>query len=149
LQQLAAQVAKLEADFARRLADDKLRATLYETVQEEVKDLKARLARRDLADLVKEILGVVDLLEAGADSELAAGVRDELLEVLGRRGVELIAADGDFDPAIHRAVGKVAAAEGAVPGTVASVVRPGYMLGERVLRPAQVVVVSQAVPPGG
>jgi molecular chaperone GrpE len=48
-----------------------------------------------------------------------------------------------FDPAVHEAVGTVADEE-LVPGTVASVVRPGYGANGEVLRPAAVVVATRS-----
>jgi molecular chaperone GrpE len=47
-----------------------------------------------------------------------------------------------FDPAVHEAVGTVVDDE-LVPGTVASVVRPGYGADGQVLRPAAVVVATR------
>jgi molecular chaperone GrpE len=47
-----------------------------------------------------------------------------------------------FDPALHEAVGTVADEE-LVPGTIASVVRPGYGNDGEVLRPAAVVVATR------
>jgi molecular chaperone GrpE len=44
-----------------------------------------------------------------------------------------------FDHAQHEAVATLAAGD-AVPGTVVGVVRPGYVIGDEVLRPAQVAV---------
>ena len=48
-----------------------------------------------------------------------------------------------FDPALHEAVGTVADEE-LVPGTIASVVRPGYGNDGEVLRPAAVVVATRS-----
>ena len=48
-----------------------------------------------------------------------------------------------FDPAVHEAVGTVADQE-LVPGTIASVVRPGYGANGEVLRPAAVVVATRS-----
>ena len=56
------------------------------------------------------------------------------LEAMGVR--ELSASGETFDPARHEAVGKQAGAE----GVVLHVVQKGYMLGERVIRPAMVIV---------
>jgi molecular chaperone GrpE len=54
--------------------------------------------------------------------------------------VERTGAPGDrFDPALHEAVA-VRESDEAPDGTIAEVARSGYVLGDRVLRPAQVVV---------
>ena len=49
------------------------------------------------------------------------------------------AVDGAFDPHVHEAL-LSQPGEGAEPGTVLQVVQKGYRLGDRVLRPARVVV---------
>ena len=52
-----------------------------------------------------------------------------------------IAAPGEpFDPARHEAVATVAASDAAPAGTIAGIVKPGYLIGDDVLRPAQVAV---------
>jgi molecular chaperone GrpE len=64
----------------------------------------------------------------------------ELSTVLGRHGVKIIQAAGArFDPNLHQAIAEVPAS-GAEPGTVVNVVQPGYVIGERLLRPAMVTV---------
>lgn len=75
----------------------------------------------------------------------------ELKAVLARHGVKPIEAEGQrFDPHLHQAIAEVPAA-GAAPGTVVSVVQSGYVIGERLLRPAMVTVAKAggAQPNGG
>jgi molecular chaperone GrpE len=65
-----------------------------------------------------------------------------LMQILSQEGVELIQAIGHpFDPAWHEAVGTVPHQKVEIePGMVAVVVREGYRLGDRLLRPARVIV---------
>lgn len=74
---------------------------------------------------------------------LGQGVRmvvQQFRQLLQDEGVRTVGTVGEaFDPAHHEAVGEEEA-DGVAPGGVARVVRPGYLLGERVLRYAQVVV---------
>jgi molecular chaperone GrpE len=71
-------------------------------------------------------------------------VRQRLLDVLADEGVQPIAAQGAlFDPHYHVAVEVVPSDETMPPGTVASELRRGYMVGERVLRYAEVAVAAQ------
>jgi molecular chaperone GrpE len=71
-------------------------------------------------------------------------VRQRLLDVLAAEGVQPIAAQGAlFDPHYHVAVEVVPPEETVPPGTVASELRRGYMVGERVLRYAEVAVAAQ------
>jgi molecular chaperone GrpE len=98
--------------------------------------------------LVEQLLPVLDafelaLLNAGSDPErLRKGVElvySELLGVLEKAGLERIDAHGKpFDPTEHEAVMHV---EGGEPG-ICDVVRTGYRLKGRVLRPAMVKVAT-------
>ena len=64
----------------------------------------------------------------------------ELSAALARHGVKPIEAQGQrFDPNLHQAIAEVPASD-AQPGTVVNVVQPGYLIGDRLLRPAMVTV---------
>ncbi len=84
-------------------------------------------------------------LEAAGEHEeakLEEGVRlvhRSLVEALRRHGLEVIDTDGAFDPHVHEAL-LAQPAEDAEPGAVVQVLQKGYRLGDRVLRPARVVV---------
>jgi len=67
-------------------------------------------------------------------------VQSSLLRVLRQHGVTPIDAQGKpFDPNLHQAVMQQPSAE-VPPQTVLQVLEPGYMMHERVLRPARVIV---------
>jgi molecular chaperone GrpE len=73
----------------------------------------------------------------------------ELAAALARHGVKPIEAEGQrFDPNLHQAIAEVPSRE-AQPGTVVNVVQPGYLIGDRLLRPAMVTVAKAdgATPP--
>jgi molecular chaperone GrpE len=99
--------------------------------------------------LLKELLPVLDDLERALEAaehheeaKLEEGVRlvhRALVESLRRQGLELIDTDGVFDPHVHEAL-LTQPADGAEPGSVLEVLQKGYRLGDRVLRPARVVV---------
>ena len=84
-------------------------------------------------------------LEAAEDHEeakLEDGVRlvhRSLEDLLRKQGLEEIGTDGPFDPHVHEAL-LTQPADGAEPGSVVQVIQKGYRLGDRVLRPARVVV---------
>lgn len=142
-------LARLEAERAEYLA-------LAQRTQADFDNYRKRAARdvstasaRARADLLRELLPVVDNLERalssageGADG-LADGVRlvhSELVAVLERNGVEPIAPEGErFDPTVHEAL-STRSENGAEPGMVLDVVQRGYRLDRAVLRPARVVV---------
>jgi molecular chaperone GrpE len=98
--------------------------------------------------LVKELLPVLDdlgrALEAAEEHEgakLEEGVRlvhRSLADLLSKEGLAEIATDGRFDPHVHEAL--LSQPSESAEGDVIEVVQKGYRLGDRVLRPARVVV---------
>ena len=81
--------------------------------------------------------------QAGETGPLVQGVamvQAQLLDVLRRHGITRIEAQGQpFDPNLHQAVMQQPSKEHP-PGTVLQVLEQGYMIHDRVLRPARVVV---------
>ena len=68
----------------------------------------------------------------------------ELLKVLEKNGVKKFSPVGEkFDPNVHKAMYEVPDSD-LPPGHVAQVIQAGYMLGDRVLRPALVAVTKAA-----
>ncbi|HYZ18719.1 MAG TPA: nucleotide exchange factor GrpE, partial [Gaiellaceae bacterium] len=107
--------------------------------------------------LVKELLPVVDDLERALqaaeeheEAKLEEGVRlvhRALAEALSREGLEEVPVDGKFDPHVHEAL--LSQPSDADEGSVIDVVQKGYKLGDRVLRPARVVVAGPKEEPSG
>jgi len=107
--------------------------------------------RRTIEDTLREVLPIVDNLERAADSMAGAtdvsavsdGVRMVLRgfdDIANRLGLKRVSTVGNqFDPTCHDAMQQEETNEHA-PGTIVSEVIPGYFLGERLLRPAMVVV---------
>ncbi len=133
------------------------RALRLEAEMDNFRKRQQRLAEdRIAADrerLLRAFLTVADdlaraLSANGADPEsLRQGVDityQSLMRILDREGVETIQARGrPFDPSWHEAVGTVSHQEvGAEPETVVEVVQPGYRIGDRLLRPARVIVAT-------
>src|ERR1043166_323993 len=68
----------------------------------------------------------------------------ELMKALEKSGVRKFSPEGEkFDPNVHQAMFELETAE-APPGHVAQVIQAGYMIGDRVLRPAMVAVAKAA-----
>jgi molecular chaperone GrpE len=99
---------------------------------------------------VKELLPVLDDLERALaaaeeheEAKLEEGVRlvhRELAAALQREGLAEIDTDGQFDPHVHEAL--LSQPSDAEEGSVIEVVQKGYTLGDRVVRPARVVVAA-------
>ena len=146
---LEVRLAAAEAKRDEYLADLQRLAADFDNYRKRVLRDQEQLVARAHERLVKELLPVLDDLERALD---AAEVHDEatvvegvrlvqraLAAALAREGLEEITADGAFDPHVHEAL-LSQPAKGAEPGTVLQVVQKGYRLGDRVLRPARVVV---------
>jgi len=99
--------------------------------------------------LIGELLPVLDDLERALaaaeqheEAQLEEGVRlvhRALAALLERHGVRSIETDGKFDPHVHEALLSQPSEE-AESGSVLDVVQKGYKLGDRVVRPARVIV---------
>jgi molecular chaperone GrpE len=141
---LAGEVAQLRDLFHRRLLEDKAKNRALDDLHEQLSLARGGFAEQLLAPLFRELLMLVDRVASLNDEhdEVLGSIVDELHEVLERRGVRRVPARADFDPDIHEAV--AAEASGRSPGSVLRVVRPGYVMGARLLRPEQVVVAARS-----
>ena len=79
-------------------------------------------------------------------NENTAGCSPAVFDTLSRLGVERVPAAGlPFDPGVHEAIQHLETADFA-PGVVAFEVQAGYRQGERLIRPALVVVAKAPQP---
>lgn len=137
----------------RRENEDLLRRLKY--LQADFENYRKR-SERDMESvgkfahevLVARLLPVLDELDAAVDAlrdEAAEGVRlirDNLRKTLEEAGLHEIPGAGEpFDPYVHDCVQQVPEAN-LKDGVVKEVVQKGYRLHDRVLRPAQVIVVK-------
>jgi len=77
------------------------------------------------------------------EAKLEDGVRlvhRQLDDVLAREGLQEIPTDVPFDPHVHEALAAIPSE--LEEGTILEVVQRGYLLGDRVLRPARVIVAA-------
>ncbi len=144
-----AEQAERDRDELRQLAQ-RTRAD-FENYQKRLQRDLAQERRYAEGPLAADLLPALDNLDrataaaqqAGETGPLVQGVamvQAQVLDVLRRHGVTPIDAQGQpFDPNRHQAVMQQPS-EGVPPGTVLQVLEPGYMIHERVLRPARVVV---------
>jgi molecular chaperone GrpE len=135
---------------------DELVDTL-QRVQAEFDNFRKRAAREQQSlvaraheRLVKELLPVLDDLEraleaaeAHEEAKLEEGVAlvaRSFADALRREGLQEVETDGKFDPHVHEAL--LSQPSDAEEGAVIEVIQKGYRLGDRVLRPARVVVAA-------
>jgi molecular chaperone GrpE len=157
-----ARIAALEAEIAEQ--KDRLLRALAET--ENVR----RRAQRDLEDASKyavagfarDLLSVADNLRRALESLPESEVKDErtrsllegvaatereLLGVFERHGVKRLDPEGErFDHNFHQAIFE-AERLGKPGGTVIEVLQPGYVLHDRLLRPAMVGIAKETAGP--
>ncbi len=142
--ELEARVNELENQLKRAVAD-------YHNLEKRVAEGRSELTRWGTGELLIKILPVLDHLEQVVDRgrstlseqseskgwfqgvELAV---KELNQVLQSEGLEQIAAGGQFDPNLHEALDLREGED----NKIIEVVRKGYTLNGKVLRPSAVVV---------
>ena len=133
-------------DLVAEMRQDMLRAQA-ELVNFRKRVERDREANRDvvIAEVIRAILPALDdLTRAEAHGDLAEGpmqvIAQKLRSGFDRFGLTQVGAKGDvFDPKFHEAIVQLPNPEVTV-NTVADVIEPGYVLGERVLRAAKVAV---------
>ena len=147
LAEQAARIAELEAE-AQALRDERLRALAeVENMRRRSERERSEASRYGATGLARDLLGVADnlrrALESGAGEGLMEGVEmveRELAQAFARHNIARIEAEGErFDHNRHQAMFEVET-EDAEPGTVVQVVQDGYLLHDRLLRPAMVGV---------
>jgi len=147
---LAREAADYKDKLLRSLAEMENLRKRTERQVADARDYGIAAFARDIlavADNMERALGALDAeLREKADAATKAlldGVElteRELLKVLEKHGVKKFEPlDEKFDPNLHQAMYEVSDPSRPA-GTVAQVIQPGYMIGERVLRPALVAV---------
>jgi molecular chaperone GrpE len=144
------EAAEMKDRLLRTLADME---NLRKRTEREVADAR----QYGIASFARDVLGVADNfrraldaigpeVRSGADAAVASFIEGveltekELLKALEKNGIRKIEPQGEkFDPNLHQAMYEVP--DPSVPsGSVVQVIQPGFVIGERILRPAMVAV---------
>ena len=146
--ELAERLAEVEKERDEYLNDLQRVAAEFENYRKRVARDQEGLVARAHERVVKELLPVLDdlerALEAAAEHQearLEEGVRlvyRELEEALAKEGLVEIQTNGRFDPHVHEAL--LSQPSDKDDGAILEVLQKGYRLGDRVLRPARVVI---------
>ena len=154
----SSKTAKLEEELeaAKKAADetkDQLLRTLaeYDNFRKRTEKEKAAIYDHAVKDTVAEILNVADTMEMAlahkdcSAEDLRKGVEmidKNLKDTLTKLKVEAIGEVGEpFDPSFHQAVSHVED-ESLEENVIAQVYRKGYKIGDKIIRPATVVVAN-------
>jgi molecular chaperone GrpE len=147
-------VRELEESLKRAVAEQ-------ENLRKRMEREKADTARYAIANFAREVLGIADNIQRAIDAvpkDAAANdqalktflegievTERELHKAMERHGIAKLNPEGEkFDPNFHQAMFEIPTTD--MPsGMVMQVVQPGYLLEDRVLRPAMVGV-SKAAP---
>ena len=137
---LTAELARAEERHKRALADlDNYRKRAAREVERHGVELREALVR-DWLEVVDSVERALRIEPTNPLYEGMRAVLDQIEAVLARQGVRRIGAAGEpFDPERHEAI-SVRETDEVDERTVLEVARSGFAIGDRVLRPAQVVV---------
>jgi molecular chaperone GrpE len=122
IQQLKEQNLRFSADldnFQKKLGEESLKLIDYASER-----------------IIKEVLPVLDSLENVKDEGMLA-IKKQIEGILQKEGLSAIDDSTKFDPNRHEAIGME---EGGEANTIKKVIRKGYMLGDRVIRPELVIL---------
>ena len=155
-----AYVEELEGKLAAKDAELQELIAKYRGASDEFDQARARLRKelskdveRGRRSLIAGFLDVLDNLDRALDAAAdrrddpfvqgVSLVRQQFLTTLEGLGVRRTSPLGlPFDPAQQEAVATLGATADSPAGTVVGIVRPGYVIGDEVLRPAQVAVTA-------
>jgi len=159
---LETEIEQLRVKLAQKEAEARASQDRFLRERAELENFKKRMQREKIETLrfaceplIREILPVIDNLERatqcgeGNGGSVIEGVQmviKALLEILERHGVKRVEALGQrFDPTHHQALAQVETAEHE-PNHVIEQHHTGYLLHDRLLRPALVTVSARKIP---
>ena len=129
-------------DSARRIQAE------FDNYRRRMNDNSRKVREEATAEVLIKIVPVLDTIAQALkminDEQVAGGVKmigDEITKLLASYGVTEIEAEGkEFDPKFHEAVMQMPAETEEQKDTVKEVFQKGYKMGEKVIRPARVIV---------
>jgi molecular chaperone GrpE len=148
LAQLETQLAEAQSQAAEYKDGWQRSVAEFQNYRRRVEADKAETYQTAVGSIIKRYLPVLDDMERAMQARPAGLAWAEGVELICRKlqsileaeGLKRIEAEGQkFDPNFHEAIAQEPM-EGVESGTVIGIVRNGYMLGERVIRPAMVRV---------
>jgi molecular chaperone GrpE len=147
---LKSEVADLREKHLRALADAENTRRRAERERHDASQYAVTRFARDMLVVSDNLKRALDHLPEEAKTEASGAVKAvlegveaterQLAATLERHNVRAIdTADAKFDPHLHQAIAEVPA-EGKPPGSIVNVVQTGYVIADRLLRPAMVTV---------
>ena len=151
LKSLEEEIARLKDAYLRAMAEtENVRARAKRESEDTAKYAVSRFAR-DMVNIPENLKRASDSIppDARAQNEMLKTIGDgidmtlqEILSIFERNGLRRIDPKGErFDHNLHQAVAQVPRAD-VEPGTVLDVLQAGYLLHDRLLKPAMVTVAT-------
>jgi len=155
-EQLVEALEEMEENFEQERSERKRFEELakktkadFENYKKKQDERKERWQDKAKEELSEDLIEVIDNLERAlmaAEEETAVVkgvemVNEQLYNTLNREGLKVIETGDKFDPEMHKAV-ETKEHEEHEPKTILDEKRKGYRFGEKILRPAEVVVVE-------
>jgi molecular chaperone GrpE len=159
LSRLSAENAELKDRLLRALADAENTRRRAERDRHDASQYAVTKFARDILAVADNFARAIEACPAEAKESASPQVKAviegveaterQLLATLEQHGVKQIdTSDGKFDPNFHQAIAEVSG-EGKPPGSIVNVVQTGYVIGDRLLRPAMVTVARRDPPANG
>jgi|SRR5450755_600167 molecular chaperone GrpE len=147
------EMAKLREQLADRTADLQRIQAEYANYRKRVDRDRAAVREFALANVLTELLPALDAIgQARQHDELSGGfksVAESLESAASKLGLVTYGESGEmFDPKIHEALAHSFSPD-VTEVTCAEIFQPGYKVGDRILRPARVLVAEPATGPDG
>ncbi|HEY1638589.1 MAG TPA: nucleotide exchange factor GrpE [Rhizomicrobium sp.] len=154
---LKAENAELKDRLLRALADAENIRRRAERERQDASQYAVTRFARDILAVADNFARAIEACPADARENASPQVKAviegieaterQLLAMLEQHGVKPIdTSNGRFDPNFHQAIAEVPG-DGKPPGNIVTVVQPGYVIGDRLLRPAMVTVARRESPP--
>jgi molecular chaperone GrpE len=145
----SAELARMEDRYKRALADlDNYRKRSARELQAGVEQSRESLLR-DWLEAVDSVERALQMSHGTPGAEGLRALLEQMEAILARQGAQRIGAAGDqFDPERHEAI-EARVTDEAPDRTILEAVRSGWAIGDRVLRPALVIVARRPEPASG
>jgi molecular chaperone GrpE len=147
------EMATLKEQLAERTADLQRLQAEYANYRKRVDRDRTAMRELALANVLTEMLPALDAIgQARQHDELSGGfksVADTIESAVSKLGLVTYGESGEpFDPKVHEAVATSYSPD-VTDVTCTEIFQPGYKVGDRILRPARVVVAEPATGPDG
>jgi len=153
--ELQAQLAELSAERDQLKDSWMQEAAELRNFRRRAAEAEAEARRQSLAGVLRNLVPIIDHMDMGLDQASNAqnieqvlggvrSIRDEFVRVLESFGVSIIRPNpGDEPDPLRHQVLTFQPSPDIQPGRISAVFRPGYAIGDRVIRPAEVIVAAE------